>query len=767
MNGASVIFGTATALSLIGSTVPAWAVTDRAAAAHWTSPYNIVWTNQSADARGSMPCGAGNLGLNVWVEKDELLVYLGSPDAWSDRGLGKDAMTRWCSQVQTKLGRLRVSFAPIAFAKDFRQELDLGSNSILVSGRTSDSNTVALRIWVDAFQPVVYVEAQSERPLEVAASVEFMRGEGRLAGDAVEWWQRNPAIDEVRNDFISQNKVEELAALIPDPMAKRTMGGRFAGRGFVADGLGEGSYDGIPFRFAKLKSATPLREFDLRASLRIAQDSTPEQWQTQAEKLDVASRRTVKADWKVTTAWWREFWNRSRIVINPGKGPEDPAWRVGRNYQLFRAMLASNRTGEFPTLFNGGHFLCEGDTDRRNWAFCQFMSQNQRLVYWPMLRSGDFDLLKVGLDFYRRHAGLQAAWAKHFWHVDGLAFPEGLGVYGIEWFPNAEGRSGLDHLPYHHISGMEFVLMMLEAAAYSGDDVRASLPVAEGYLKYYDQFYRQETKKRTGKELDDNGHLVIFPGNGIEMYQGTRNDVCSLSGLMALSEALLALPAKVMPAERRAFCASFRKTLPPLPTRERRGHQTLAPAESWQGAMSLDNGWENIELPELYPVFPFRIYGVGRPGLELARDTWAFSYTKPGQKKNLCWYQSLIYTADLGLVEEASEFALGKFLWPEREEPKRASDMRYPGFWDTFGFCQRPDFDHGGCAMIGLQDMLLQTVNEKILLFPAWPKEWDVSFKLHASRNTTVEGELRDGKVTSLVVTPKSRTADVVNMLAK
>ena len=69
--------------------------------------------------------------------------------------------------------------------------------------------------------------------------------------------------------------------------------------------------------------------------------------------------------------------------------------------------------------------------------------------------------------------------------------------------------------------------------------------------------------------------------------------------------------------------------------------------------------------------------------------------------------------------------------------------------------------------MIGLQDMLLQTVNERILLFPAWPKEWDVSFKLHASRNTTLEGELRDGKVTSLVVTPKSRTADVVNMLAK
>jgi hypothetical protein len=52
-----------TALSLCVLAMLAWAATNRAAGAHWTSPYYIVWTNQSADARGSMPCGAGNLGL--------------------------------------------------------------------------------------------------------------------------------------------------------------------------------------------------------------------------------------------------------------------------------------------------------------------------------------------------------------------------------------------------------------------------------------------------------------------------------------------------------------------------------------------------------------------------------------------------------------------------------------------------------------------------------------------------------------------------------
>ena len=63
--------------------------------------------------------------------------------------------------------------------------------------------------------------------------------------------------------------------------------------------------------------------------------------------------------------------------------------------------------------------------------------------------------------------------------------------------------------------------------------------------------------------------------------------------------------------------------------------------------------------------------------------------------------------------------------------------------------------------MIGLQEMLLQTNGKKILLFPAWPPEWDVHFKLHAPYQTTVEATLENGKITQLVVTPESRKKDI------
>ena len=64
--------------------------------------------------------------------------------------------------------------------------------------------------------------------------------------------------------------------------------------------------------------------------------------------------------------------------------------------------------------------------------------------------------------------------------------------------------------------------------------------------------------------------------------------------------------------------------------------------------------------------------------------------------------------------------------------------------------------------MIGLQEMVMQTIGKKIYILPACPKEWDVDFKLHAPKNTTVECRLENGKITKLKVVPETRSKNVV-----
>lgn len=95
--------------------------------------------------------------------------------------------------------------------------------------------------------------------------------------------------------------------------------------------------------------------------------------------------------------------------------------------------------------------------------------------------------------------------------------------------------------------------------------------------------------------------------------------------------------------------------------------------------------------------------------------------------------------------------------WPNRPRP------RFPAFWE----CKMdgtPDNDHGANGANVLQNMLLQSDGDQILLFPAWPEDWDVDFKLHASRNTTVDCIYRDGRVQLLTVTPSSRLANVIDL---
>jgi alpha-L-fucosidase 2 len=62
------------------------------------------------------------------------------------------------------------------------------------------------------------------------------------------------------------------------------------------------------------------------------------------------------------------------------------------------------------------------------------------------------------------------------------------------------------------------------------------------------------------------------------------------------------------------------------------------------------------------------------------------------------------------------------------------------------------------------QSMLLQPdpYSKKLYLLPAWPKDWNADFKLHAPYQTIIEGKVRNGKIEVLNVAPESRKGDII-----
>jgi hypothetical protein len=172
------------------------------------------------------------------------------------------------------------------------------------------------------------------------------------------------------------------------------------------------------------------------------------------------------------------------------------------------------------------------------------------------------------------------------------------------------------------------------------------------------------------------------------------------------------------------------------------GRKALAPA-----AFFADKS--NIENPELYPVFPFRLFAFNRPNLDWAVTALEHRWDRGDSG----WRQDGIFMAYLGLAEEARKSLVSRARSHDEGE-------RFPAFWGP-NYDWTPDQDHGGVLMKEFQSMLLQTDGRQIFLLPAWPKDWDVEFRLHAPQQTVVEGVYRKGKLTSLHVTPESRRRDV------
>lgn len=741
--------------------------------------YNLAWNTQSKNSSESMLCGGGDIGLNVWAENGEILFYMSRTGAFDE------------NNVFPKLGRVRLKISPNPFeGAEFRQELKLKEGYVEISGKKNGRSTL-VKIWVDVFRPVIHVETESSQPVTVEASYENWRIKdlewtNQRMTNASLGFRDAPINAIIRKDsiqfsdnrvlFYHQNRDESLFDItvnqqglnsikgsLWNPLDKLIFGGMMVGENMKSSKIIHGKYADTEFKGWKLESKRASRKSHIKVYLHIDNVQSPDVWKSGLKNLEIDEVKNSSQSALNSQKWWREFWNRSYISINTKEN--SPEWQVGRNYQLFRYQLGCNAYGKYPTKFNGGLFTFDPSyvdknlpftPDHRNWGGGTHTAQNQRLVYFPMFKSGDFDMLPSQLNFYLRALPNAEKRTEFYWGHKGASFTEQLEQFGLplatsygwkrpDYFDKGvEYNYWLEHL---WDTQMEFCLMMLDVERYSGEDISKYIPFVESCLTFFDEHYQKEALKRGRQALDGDGKLILYPGTGAETYKMAYNSTSTIAGLQTVLKRLLELPRHYLTDAKRGHWEGMLKRIPLISFRDKNGVKTISPAVTWARI-------NNQELPQLYPVYPYGIYGIGKPDLEVAINTWRYGSDVAIQKNHISWHQDAIFCARLGLTDEAASITIKKL---------KDSDRRFPTFWGP-GHDWVPDHNWGGSGMIGLQEMLLQTDDKKIFLFPAWPKDWSVSFKLHAPYNTTVAGVLTDGKLTSLQVIPKSRKSDLVIM---
>jgi len=434
----------------------------------------------------------------------------------------------------------------------------------------------------------------------------------------------------------------------------------------------------------------------------------------------------------------------------------DECAAITLRYAAQRYLNACAGRGRLPIRFNGSLFTMshKGDPDYRQWGH-GYWWQNTRLPYYTMFASGDLDMLQPLFNMYcglidfnvkrtRKYLGHGGAyfpecmqpWGDHFLYVysaDGqLKYEKGA------WKDRADKLQRSGWHKYEWVGQLELSLMLLRYYAFTQDDAwfrTKALPSVREYVRYFDEHYK----------LDANGRYLMHPAQATEMWWNCTNPMPEIAGLTCVTEMLLALPKGVLSEDDRALFAKIRARIPDLPTRKLGGKVAFAPADKFAGR-------HNFETPELYCVFPFRLCSFEKPNVEIGRHSY-----REGRMYKLYhgWAQDEVNAAYLGMTEEARKHIADRALTHSKKI------YRWPAYWGpNFNWC--PDQDEGGIFLSTIQSMLMQYEGDKIFLLPAWPKEWNCSFKLHAPKNTTIEGRVVDGELKDLVVTPASRRADIV-----
>ena len=734
-------------------------------------PADYVWHSPSRNSSESMPCGGGDIGMNVWVEGGELLIYISRSGAYDQHN------------TLLKQGRLRIRMGDgWAAGTDFRQVLHLNEGYVEVAA--GEDKVI---VWADLFSPTIHIETESRRAVECSVAYEnwryrprpFRTGEPkqnslkwsktdgmataadtvRVEGeDAVVFFHRNPAVT-VFDRTVDVEGLAEVKAQLWNPLAHLVSGGAMQCDGMRFVGTSQGEYAGTDFRAWNFRSRQPAKKHTVTVTLHTQQTPSDAAWYAglTAAKQQTVGAAAVRKARERSRAWWRAFWQRSWIEADGGD-----AAPLARNYTLFRYLLGCNAYGTEPTKFNGGLFTFDPvhvdsanayTPDYRNWGGGTMTAQNQRLVYWPLLKSGDTDLMRPQFDFYLRMLPNAELRSRTYWGHAGGCFAEQTEQFGLpnfaeygqkrpEWFD--KGVEYNAWLEYEWDTVLEFCQMILESHRYASADIGRYVPLVESALTFFDEHYRYLAARRGSKQLDGDGKLILYPGSACETYKMTNNAASTVAALQTVLKTYIGLcGAYGRDAEPwRAMLAC----IPAIPHRTVDGRETIAPARTWERI-------NNVETPQLYPVFPWRIYGMASDEpIEIARNTYRYDPDALRFRSSKGWKQDNIWAACLGLTEEAVRL---------NREKLADGPYRYPAFWGP-GFDWSPDHNWGGSGMIGLQEMLMQCDGERIVLFPAWPAEWDVRFRLHAPDNTTVEAEQRGGRIEKLQVTPEYRRKDII-----
>lgn len=683
-----------------------------------------------------MATGTGKTGVAV-LAQEPLVLQLNHEGAFDERG-GWRPLARVCIDFQG------LPFTRADCLGCFEMVHDLRRSVIVIR---AGELTVSVRAHME--DDLICVEWEDRRrerlPVHVSVNVPYYASSD-AAGNRLAFWHDNG--DETVWHAVNMASGMESDEGFADPLQNR----RF---GFAAELEGERP-QGNGWRLAPAAARRLYLKAGAGRGLRA-----PEAFYEALE-----GRREYGEFIRTHEQYFRQFWERAEFSCEDERFAGYTAM-----YDLYRyyTAAASGRGREFPLRFQMD--LLAGTLEPCECAGLQIHSMQTIQAYYGIFRNGDWDALEPLERDYREKLPFYRAYTKAFRRGRGLFIPYETNVWGsAHFFPARRGESlpacgefSLYHLSQHpyqqytHEHGFQLLCFLWDAAAARGEEsgfAAWGLPALYDLLLFYHDQYRSE-----------DGRLAFEPATSGETWYACKNPASWIAMLRTRLPRVEALARREGFWQLAALACELLVSLPELPSGSWRGTgawtdparcadwnpdgekperlpadpdgEVILPAEVFENHSPI-----NYENPELYAVWPSRLFGVGLPGYELALRTWK----KRLWKRQPCgWALDCIWAACLGLTEEAMTFS--EWLLP--------SIVRFP-----CGLCREvspvrleepslpilPSMQGMGNAVCALYEMICQDRIDELLLLPAWPRDAAFRMTLFTVRGGRTEISYRPGE---------------------
>ncbi len=498
--------------------------------------------------------------------------------------------------------------------------------------------------------------------------------------------------------------------------------------------------------------------------------------QSAVQLLNDFEKLTVQKAKEVHQQWWKNFWSQSFVHLENDY--------IENSYYFRRYLMGSSSRGKFPVVFNGG--LWTWNHDVRNWVTPHHWNTQQQ--YWGLCAQNDCELMLPYLNTYFRLMPQAEEHAKKRGAENAILWSEPHDFFGsmtvweradmLNDFTPASQISGLFWEYYQYTCDNNFLAQkaypfMKKAAEFYVQKLQWDSLKSEFFI-FPSQPHEQPRTNQLKNPVTDRNMIIATFSNCIKAAGILRTDRDKVKQWQYILDHMWPLPYRTVPELGEVIDLAWYPDGSIFPKMDDHGRwlNIMSPNTSLvfpAGVIGIDQSSSreykaeaNIvrhHLPTANAISPEPIVaarlGMGNEVLKMMQNgIRRLQHFPQGLFYNIDhWYNLSLY---MDSVKQPDITTQRDYVYDER--------AHYPNLLPAKPFIQcglEPQSIYGAAV----NEMLLQSNEGKIRIFPAIPDGWATSFKLLARGAFVVSSEMqKDGTIPGIFIeSRKGNECRVVN----